>query len=334
MTTRRNSCLAVFALLLFSLTPAGFAQSVTVVPATRSVATVTNSGFGIGVAFDAAGNMYFTGGSNVYKVAASTGLLSTFAGNGGNSPVQDGVAPTATAITPVDVKVDNAGNIYIADEGNQAIRVVNMQTSAITLFGTNIQPGMIQTVAGTLSASGADASHLFAPFGIFLDGSGNLWIADEGNNAVRKVALSGTMTTIAGQLGLAGNGGDGGLATSAKLSAPEGVAVDSQGNLYIGDFLNNTIRVVNTNPVSSPPKTVFGVSIPAGDINTVAGNTGLDCGYAGDGGPSTSAIVQLCHPSGVTLDAAGNLLDKRHWQQRCAVRQRADGEDLHSRRHR
>src|ERR1022692_4737078 len=112
MTTRRNSCLLVFVLCLLSFLTTGFAQSpgsVTVVPAIRTV----TSGASYAVAFDAAGNMYIAGGSLVYIVPASTGLLSRFAGGGATA--QDGVAPTATSMTPVDVKLDAAGNVYIAD---------------------------------------------------------------------------------------------------------------------------------------------------------------------------------------------------------------------------
>jgi sugar lactone lactonase YvrE len=305
MTTRRTSYLAVSALLLFSLPEAGFAQpSVTVVPAIRTVVT-SGSGIFRNVAFDAAGNMYIAGYYVVYKVTTS-GAISTFAGGG--STYQDGVAPTATELGCDDVKVDPAGNVYISDSAGQAVRVVNTQASAITLFGVTIQPGTIRTVAGTLGVSGFDGSHLSSPANIFLDGAGNLWIADSSNNAIREVAPSGGIGTIVGQgPALSGRTGDGGNYNFAKLSNPQGVAVDSQGNIYIADTGNSVVRAVNPNFPNTT--SIFGVSIASGDIATVAGinsNGSYSCGEGlGNGGPASSA--ELCQPFGVTLDAAGNL---------------------------
>lgn len=141
---------------------------------------------------------------------------------------------------------------------------------------------------GTQGFSGdngpATGAQLNGPWGIAVDPADNLYIADFGNNRVRKVA-SGVITTVAGN-GSAGYSGDNGQATSAQLNQPQGVAVDSAGNLYIADFDNNRIR-----------KVVNGV------ITTVAGNGAA--GFSGDNGPATSA--QLFEPYGVSLDATGNL---------------------------
>ena len=155
--------------------------------------------------------------------------------------------------------------------------------------------GTITTIAGNgkpgFSGDGgpAIAAQLHAPEGVAVDGVGNVYIADAGNNnRVRKVTPGGTITTIAGG-GLApGPGwGDGGRATSAQLRGPNWVAVDGQGNVYISDFFNSRVRKVNT----------------AGTITTFAG-TGIT-GYSGDGGPATSA--GLVGPQGVAVDGQGNV---------------------------
>ena len=119
-----------------------------------------------------------------------------------------------------------------------------------------------------------------------LDASGNLYIADDDNNRIRKVDTNGIITTVAGN-GSASYSGDGGAATNASLYYPCGVAFDASGNLYIADYGNNRIRKVDTN----------------GIITTVAGNG--SCGYSGDGGAATNA--SLYYPYGVALDAFGNL---------------------------
>jgi sugar lactone lactonase YvrE len=152
--------------------------------------------------------------------------------------------------------------------------------------------GTIATVAGTGTAgSGGDtqqatAAQLGHPHGVAVDSAGNLYIADLSNNRVRKVAPNGTITTVAGT-GTPGDSGDGGPATSAQLNNPSGVAVDSDGNLYIADYRSHRVRKVE----------------PGGTITTVAG-TGTS-GYGGDGGPATAA--QLAFPGGVAVDGDGNL---------------------------
>jgi sugar lactone lactonase YvrE len=152
--------------------------------------------------------------------------------------------------------------------------------------------GIIATVAGNgsfgYSGDGgpATSAQLAYPYGVALDASGNLYIADYLNSRIRKVSAEGIITTVAGN-GSAGYSGDGGPATSAQLGLPSGVAVDASGNLYVADNLNNRIRKVSA----------------AGIITTVAGNGSI--GYSGDSGPATSA--QLSTPTGVAVDASGNL---------------------------
>src|SRR5450759_2176659 len=178
--------------------------------------------------------------------------------------------------------MDSAGNLYIADQNNHAIRKVDAN-------------GFITTVAGngTQGYSGdgypATSAQLNHPARVAVDRVGNLYIADTLNNRIRKVNLSGTITTVArsGTPGIPGYSGHNGQATKPHISFPWGVAMDSAGDLYIADYGNHVIRKVDTN----------------GIITTVAGNG--TAGYSGDGYSGTSA--QIYDPNDVAVDSAGNL---------------------------
>jgi hypothetical protein len=243
-------------------------------------ATSAKLGNPSGVALDASGNLYIADESNrlIRKVTASTGIIITVAG-GGNTFGDGGAATSAELDNPSGVALDSSGNLYIADEGNNRIRKVTAST------------GIITTVAGGTSGYGGDggaatAAALYGPAGVALDSSGNLYIADLFNNCIRKVTAStGIITTVAGNR-TGGYIGDGGAATAAELVQPEGVALDSSGNLYIADG-NNRIRMVTAS---------------TGIITTVAGGGNT---YIGDGGAAISA--ELSSPHGVALDASGNL---------------------------
>jgi sugar lactone lactonase YvrE len=209
-------------------------------------------------------------------------LITTFCGNGTGTYSGDGGQATGAAISsPLDVKADAAGNLYIADYSHHRIRKVNTA-------------GIITTIAGngTAGFSGdggqATAAKINSPTGVTVDATGNLYIADDGNNRIRKVSTAGIITTIAGN-GTAGFSGDGGQATAAGLNAPWDVAIDNAGNLYIPDLFNNCVRIINT----------------AGIISTVAGSHTLGPGFSGDGGQATDA--SLLQPSNVTFDNTGNL---------------------------
>ena len=211
-------------------------------------------------------------------------VITTFAGNGSPGDLGDSNPATAAELrNPNGVAVDGAGNLYIADSGNNVVRMVS----------TN---GIITTVAGNGSSgyagdgNPATSAELRGPMAVALDNLGNLYVADTGNNVIREVATNGTISTVAGNNSIGGSySGDLGLATNAALWNPSGVTVDASGNLYIADFENNVVRMVDTN----------------GEINTIAGNYDLGGAYSGDGGPAVFAGMN--QPSGVALDSAGNL---------------------------
>ena len=234
-----------------------------------------------GAAVDGKGNLYIadTGNNRIRKVDAA-GVISTIAGSGEWGYGGDGgPALRARLAGPLSAAADGMGNLYIADKSNNRIRKVDAA-------------GAISTVAGTgergYGGDGGPAlrAQLAEPWGAAVDGMGNLYIADKGNNRIRKVDAAGVISTVAGSGGW-GYGGDGGPALQARFLAPSGVAADAAGNLYIADTGNNRIRKVDA----------------AGVISTVAG-TGKQ-GYGGDGGAAVRA--QLAFPLGAAADGAGNL---------------------------
>ena len=238
---------------------------------------------------DNAGNLYISdGGAQVVReVNLSTGVITTFAGQGNSSGFSgDGHAATSAQLdNPMGIAFDGAGNLYIVDSNNQRIREVAVST------------GIITTVAGTGSAGYTGDGQLAinatfnSPWGIAVDGAGNLYIADANNNVVREVFIgTGKIATIAGN-GTPGYSGDGSLATAAQLNQPTAVAVDGAGNVFITDMNNGVIREV-----------AAGANI----ITTIAGSQPLACGGDGQDGGVASG-VRFCQPAGIAVDASDNL---------------------------
>jgi streptogramin lyase/glucan-binding YG repeat protein len=248
------------------------------------------------------------------------GTLTVLAGNIYGSYRGDGQLGTVASLnSPEGIAVDGSGNVYIADTVNNAIRVVNTQSSPITLGGLPPLASLhITTIAGSGTAGYspnntlATNASLNSPGGVWLDEHNNIYIADTVNSVIEVVNTQASPITVAGVtvqpndiatvagINQAGFSGDGGLATAAKISQPLGVFVDSKGNIFIADTMNNRIRVVNT---QSTAITVATVVIQPNDIKTVAGN-GTE-GFSGDTGAATSA--ELNHPSAVFVDGSGNI---------------------------
>jgi uncharacterized repeat protein (TIGR01451 family) len=201
-----------------------------------------------GLAVDSHQNVYISDLFNqrVRKITASTGILSTVAGNGMKGYTGDGKAATSAELqNPAGLALDANGNLYIADNGNCRVRRVSATDGTISTIAGN------GTCGSTGDSQPATSAELYYPSAVALDGNGNLYIATA-DNRIRKVS-GGNITTIAGT-GTAGYFGDGGPATSAQLNNPSGLAVDSAGNIYIGDFGNSAVRVLQ--PLAEPLLTV------------------------------------------------------------------------------
>ena len=242
-----------------------------------------------GIAQDKFGNLFIAEYyNNVIRKVAPNGVITTVAGNnalGGGYSGDGSAATNAMLDYPSWVVVDPAGNLIIADSGNQVIRKVDTNGIITTVAGNN-------GLGGGYSGDGGAATNamLNTPFGIALDKWGNLFIADANNSLIRKVDTNGIITTVAGNT-VWGYSGDGGAATNAELNNPPCVTVDVSGNIYIVDFVNELIRKVDTN----------------GIISTVAGNYSDGADYSGDGGSATNAGLNLNFPGGLAVDSEGNL---------------------------
>lgn len=231
--------------------------------------------------FDAAGNLYIIDSqNNCIRMVNTGGIISTFAGIGTQGFSGDGGQASAAQFkAPTGIAIDASGNIYVADNANNRIRMINTS-------------GIISTIAGNGSkgyggdGGPATAAKLNAPEAVAADPIGNIYIADYYNNRIRKVNISGTISTAAGT-GTGGFSGDGGAATAAKINGPTFVYVDASGNVFFTDGGNNRVREINT----------------SGIISTVAGNGVAN--FSGDGGPATDA--SLNNPSGITMDQSGNM---------------------------
>ena len=236
----------------------------------------------VGVAFDAAGNLYISdSGQQVVRKVTPDGIIRPFAGSGTYGSSGDGgPATAATMKSPSGIALDSAGDLFIADSSDERIREVTTD-------------GNIRTVAGNgvygYSGDGGPAAggSLNSPQGVAVDMAGNLYIADTGNQRIRKVSRDGTIRTVAGA-GQSGYSGDGGWGTEAMLSSPLCAIVDgSTGGLLIGDTGNQRVRRM----------TIGGI------ISTVAGSG--EGNFAGDGGPAIAAMLN--QPTHAVVDRQGNL---------------------------
>jgi sugar lactone lactonase YvrE len=226
-----------------------------------------------GLATDAAGNLYVADtGHNLIRKVAPDGTVSTLAG-AGIAGWDDGPGVEASFNQPQGVAVDAAGNVYVADTGNDAIRKITPQ-------------GVVSTLAGAPTSGWADgvgtAAAFRQPAGLAIDAAGQLYVADSGNHVVRKISPAGSVSTLAGSGAAGAVDGSG---TAAAFNAPMGVAVDAQGTVYVADFGNQRIRRITS----------------GGVVSTWAGS-----GVAADvDGIGTAAAFN--GPIGVAIDAAGNL---------------------------
>lgn len=273
-----------------------------------------------GIALDGAGNLYIADSlhNRIRMVCASAtsatiqgttcggaGVISTIAGNGNPAYTGDGgPAASATLSNPGDVALDGVGNLYIADSGNGVIRVISVATGLITTIAGNNKGKVCGTATDAVGdGCAATQATLNQPQGVTLDAQANLYIADTSNHRIREVsAATGTISTIAGNGFTNPNGtgaynGDGITATSAELNFPYAVAFDAAGNMYIPDSANQRVREVMA---------VGGAITPASIITTLAG-TGNAGATVCPATPVAANQADVWSPSGVAVDAAGNV---------------------------
>ena len=233
------------------------------------------------IAVDPSGNIFVADEWNdrIRKVSA---LITTAAGTGSPTFGGDGAAATAASVAfPTFVFFDKSGNLYIADQGNNRVRVINASTGFIGTVAGNGSTGPV------VDGGQATATTMTSPCCAIVDSSGNIYISQPNNNVVRKVNSSGVISTYAGT-GIAGYSGDGKAATSANLKYPTALAFDGSGDLYIADSWNCVIREVNAS--TRVITTVVGTGTP---------------GFSPDGTAATSA--ELNTPMGIAFDGSGTL---------------------------
>ncbi len=188
------------------------------------------------MAVDGAGNVFVadTWNHTIRKITP-TGVVTTLAGTAGSSGSADGTGATARFNEPFGVAVDGAGNVFVADTWNHTIRKITPTGVVTTLAGT---AGFVE---GSADGTGA-AARFNEPYGVAVDGAGNVFVADTDNNTIRKITPSGVVTTLAGTAGSSGS--TDGTGAAARFYWPEGVAVDGAGNVFVADAVNYTIRKI------------------------------------------------------------------------------------------
>lgn len=224
------------------------------------------------IAVDASGNIYVADSSNnLIRKIDTAGNVTTLAGSP-TAGSTNGQGTSASFNFPAGIARDASGNLYVADTGNNLIREIDASGNVTTFAGSGVQ--------GASNGRGTAAS-FNSPRGIVFDGAGNLYVADSGNNLIRKIDASGNVTTIAGA---GAQGSANGQRTAASFNDPEGLAVDASGSVYVADTNNNLIRKIDSN----------------GNVTTLAGS-----GQGSANGQGTAA--SFYSPSGIAVDAGGNL---------------------------
>ncbi len=280
-----------------------------------------------GVAIDATGNLYVGDkGNQLIRKITPAGLVSTLAGTVGVFGYADGTGTAAIFDNPDGVAVDTAGNVYVADNWNSVIRKIT-PAGVVTTFAGAVQTGMTvlsfmaptgiavdatgtayvadnigvirkvtpagvvsiwagsTTLVGAVNGTGTAAT-FSSPTAAVVDTAGNVYVADTGNHLIRKITSAGVVSTLAGTAGVTGSAN--GTGTLATFNSPQGIAVDTAGNIYVADTGNGLIRLIT----------------PAGVVTTLAGCRSLSCSPYGDG---PALLATFFGPIGLAVDATGNV---------------------------
>jgi sugar lactone lactonase YvrE len=247
----------------------------------------------MGLARDTQGNLYICDARNhVIRKVAPGGVVSTLAGKPGEAGAVNGIGEAARFNFPADIAVSPTGILYVADSGNHCIRVIAANGAVTTLAGDlgsaddiNVDYGEVfTTLAPQLDGTGVTA-RFNTPGGIAYSTSGFLYVSDTGNQLIRKVVLNGTVTTLAGKAGAWGT--DDGTGAAARFNSPRGLCIGTDGNLYIADSLNHTIRCMT----------------PAGVVTTFAGSTSEHGCKAG-----SRLQARFCEPTDITTHPGGGFI--------------------------
>mgnify|MGYP000863199809 CR=1 FL=1 len=241
--------------------------------------TAASFNYPYGVAVDGSGNVYVADGSNhLIRKITSAGVVTTLAGSG-SSGSANGTGTAASFNYPSSVAVDGSGNVYVADYYNSLIRKITSAGVVTTLAGS----GSYGSINGTGTAASFDM-----PYGVAVDGSGNVYVGDKDNHLIRKITSAGVVTTLAGT---GSQGSADGTGTAASFDNPRGVAVDGSGNVYVADTYNHLIRKITS----------------AGVVTTLAGSGSLG---SADG---TGTAASFDNPRGVAVDGSGNMYVADTW---------------------
>jgi sugar lactone lactonase YvrE len=230
-----------------------------------------------GVAVGSGGDIYVAdSGNNTIRRVTAQGAVTTLAGTAGTGGLTDGTGGAGLFNQPYGIAIDGSGNLFVTDFGNALVRKVTQGGVVTTIAGLGATPGHVDGDGST--------ARFNQPTGIAIDGSGNLYVADSGNDTIRKVTQSGSVTTIAGTAGAVGSAD--GMGAAARFNGPRGIAVDGSGNLYVADAGNSAIRKIT----------------PAGAVTTLAGKPG---NFANVEGTGSAAIFDA--PAGIAVDSGGSL---------------------------
>ncbi len=229
-----------------------------------------------GLVSDSGGNVWVLDDATVVRRISAQGQVTTPLGSAGVYGSSDGLGTAASFNAPRAIAIDQAGNLYVSDTGNQTIRKISPSLQVTTLAGT---AGSLGSSDGSGSAASFDG-----PWGIAVDSGGNVYVSDSLNHTVRKITPAGVVTTLAGSAGVAGySDGTGAL---ARFDGPQGLCIDTAGNLYVADTFNQVVRKVS----------------PAGVVTTLAGTAGVTGSV--DGVAATALFDQ---PTDIAVDTSGNV---------------------------